>query len=117
MAHDFKTANEETVEFKTLGDEGLHGDVILTKVEHGDEFLSFPIVGDSALAYGEVTGHSHKIFGEPQDYELREDPKTKTRHLRVVNPVSLRHQEHNPVKLPPGDYRIGIQRNMIPSLN
>jgi len=34
--------------------------------------------------------------------------------LRVVNPVLLKHQEHSPIKLPPGDYKIGIQREYDP---
>lgn len=100
--------------FKDKGDEALHGDVILTYGELPGDFDSMPIVKDSCLAYGEATGHAHKIFGEPEAFELRECPKTKTRHLRVVSPVALKHQEHSPILLPPGDYRIGIQKEYDP---
>lgn len=112
-----KKFNEEGTEFAKFeknNDEALHGDVILTRCSFDKQFNSMETVEDSCLAYGEMTGHSHKIFGNPEDYELKECPKTKTRHLRVINPVTLKHQEHSPIVLPPGDYRIGIQREYDP---
>lgn len=109
----FKTENTVTeVKFKKIGDEGLHGDVIISKIDMTSEFGEWPIVKDHCLAYGEATGHAHKLFDG--EFELREDPKTKTRHLRVVKECFLRHQEHNPVAIPPGEYRIGIQREYDP---
>lgn len=110
----FNEHGNTVAKFESQGDEGLHGDVILTKAEFGSEFESMTIIPDSCLAYGEATGHAHKIFGNPEDFSVRECPKTKTRHLRVVNPVALKHQEHDKVILPPGDYRIGIQREYDP---
>jgi hypothetical protein len=92
------------------GDIALHGDVIVIRGTNPEDFSSFPIVQDSCIAYGESTGHMHKIFGEPGDFELRENPKTKERHLKVVRPVMLKHQEHSPIELPPGEYRTGIQQ-------
>jgi hypothetical protein len=113
-----KAFNQEGVEqavFAKVGDQGLHGDVILTKSKFGADFNQMVEVKDSCLAYGEATGHSHKIFGDPADYILRECPKTKERHLRVVGGmVALKHQEHSPVILPPGDYKIGIQKEYDP---
>jgi len=104
----------QKVTYSKLGEEGLHGDVIITSTELPGDFGAMPVVEDACLAYGEATGHAHKIFGEPGDFELRECPKTKVRHLKVVNPVALKHQEHNPIILPPGDYKIGIQREYDP---
>jgi hypothetical protein len=110
----FNEKNKTKAVFKKINDEGLHGDVIITFTNLPNDFDSMPIVKDSCLAYGEATGHAHKIFGDPEDFELRECPKTKTRHLKVVRDVCLKHQEHNPVILPPGAYRIGIQREYDP---
>ncbi len=110
----FNEHGTQEAKFKEMGDEALHGDVILTATSLPEDFESMPKVEDSCLAYGEATGHMHKIFGEEGQYDLRECPKTKTRHLRVVTPVSLMHQEHSPIILPPGDYRIGIQREYDP---
>lgn len=97
------------------GEYALHGDVILFMEESipGD-FEDMKKLDDGVLALGEATLHMHKIIGEPDHYDLRECPKTKTRHLRVVEPVMLKHQEHSPFILPPGDYKIGIQREYDP---
>lgn len=92
----------------------LHGDVILKFEPLPEDFSSMAEVKDNCLAYGELTNHMHAIIGEPEHFELRECPKTKMRHLRVVEPVLLRHQEHEQIKLPPGDYRIDIQREYDP---
>lgn len=99
---------------KALGDRDylLHGDVIVLRDKIPSDFESWPMVEDSCLAYGEATGHAHKIFGG--DFDLRENPKTKGRHLRVVKECYLRHQEHREISIPPGDYRIGIQREYDP---
>jgi hypothetical protein len=110
----FNEHGNTTAVFKKMGDEGLHGDVILTKSKFGADFETMPIIADACLAYGEATGHAHRIFGNDGDFDLRECPKTKIRHLRVVAPVALKHQEHDKVILPPGDYRIGIQREYDP---
>lgn len=110
----FNEHGTQKAKFKQIGDEALHGDVVLTLGVAPSDFELMPKVVDSCLAYGEATGHAHKIFGEPEHYDLRECPKTKTRHLRVVEPVLLKHQEHSPFILPPGDYRIGIQREYDP---
>lgn len=96
------------------GDYALHGDVILNFQSLPEDFDSMPEVKDQCLAYGEATGHMHKIIGEPHQFLLKECQKTKTRHLRVVEPVLLKHQEHEQIKLPPGDYRIDIQREYDP---
>lgn len=71
--------------------------------------------GRLVLAYGEVTGHAHAICeeavvaGDVEAYE--KDGKT---YLRVVNPVSVGHEEHGKVNLPVGDYEIIHQREYHP---
>lgn len=81
------------------------GDVIL-------EPVSFPDVLDTiktnVLQEGEHTGHAHRLFGD--GFTVFEEPKSKTKYLRVVKPVALRHEEHKEVKIPPGDYKIGLVR-------
>lgn len=96
------------------GSYALHGDVILRLESLPDDFASMEKVEDNCLAYGELTGHAHAIVGEPHQFQLRECRETKMRHLRVVEPVLLKHQEHEQIKLPPGDYRIDIQREYDP---
>lgn len=108
----FNEIGTQQAKFKKIGDEALHGDVIISADEIPSDFDSFPVVRDNCLAYGEATGHMHKIVSG--DFELRENPKTKIKHLRVVSPASLKHQEHSPIVIPPGTYRIGIQREYDP---
>lgn len=67
--------------------------------------------GRIILAYGEATGHAHAIA----------DPETEilevagTRYLRVGSKgASLRHEEHGPIELPEGSYRVVIQREYSP---
>lgn len=107
--HGTKKAN-----FKKHGQEGLHGDVILTLGKKPKGFDDMPVIEDDCLAYGEATGHAHKIFGEPGSFSVRECKDTKTRHLHVVSEVMLKHQEHSPAIIPAGFYRIGIQREYDP---
>lgn len=83
-----------TVDMKP-GEIGHHGDVVLFCLsELPDGFSDWPTVKDDCLAYGEATGHAHKLFG---DFELRENPKTKERvFITKGNVVYLKHQEHHP---------------------
>lgn len=108
----FNEHGTKKAKFEQIGDECLHGDVIVTRTDLPNDFDSMPIVKDACLAYGEITGHVHKLVSG--DFELREDPKTKTRHLKVVTESFLKHQEHAPIVIPPGTYRIGIQREYDP---
>lgn len=110
----FNELGTQTAKFKKSGDEALHGDVIITSDILPPGFEDMETVKDACLAYGEATGHCHQIFGDSGTFELREDPKTKMRHLRVLEPVTLKHQEHSPIVLPPGGYRIGIQKEYDP---
>lgn len=123
----FNEQNPQTPELK-VGDYGFHGDVAIERVEAvPDNFAELPVEPKGALAYGEVTGHCHKLVGEEgKDYMLRYEPNKGTNmvqgatasgnvlHLRVLRPTALKHQEHGPVILPPGDYRIGFQTEYDP---
>lgn len=110
----FNEHGGQTANFKKLGDEALHGDVIVTSSLLPPDFDDMPKVKDSCLAYGEMTGHVHMVVGDRRAFDLRECPKTKVRHLRVVQPVALKHQEHERIILPPGEYKIGIQKEYDP---
>lgn len=111
-----KPFNEENPQLNNNmaeGDYAFHGDVVLyCESKLPDDFESMPKVEDSALAYGEATGHIHKLVSG--DFDLRECPKTKVKHLKVVKPTMLKHQEHRPIEINPGVYRIGIQREYDP---
>ena len=68
--------------------------------------------GRIVLAYGEATGHAHAIADA--DAELIE-LETGERFLVTARGVSLRHEEHEAVELPPGSYRVVRQREYVPA--
>ena len=113
MLKPFNEHGGKEFEYKQ-GEIALHGDVILRLESLPENFPAMDKVKDDCLAYGELTGHAHQIIGEPEAFNLRVDPATKQRYLRVLKPVLLKHQEHEKLKLPPGDYRIDIQREYDP---
>ena len=64
------------------------------------------------LAYGEVTGHAHRV----EDLTRAEVLEVgKGLYLRVAEDgVRIVHEEHAPVSLPAGNYEIEIQREYTP---
>jgi len=63
------------------------------------------------FAEGEVTGHHHSCVADGVD--LYEDDNG-TLWCSVYKETTVTHQEHNPVTLSPGTYRIGIVREVDP---
>lgn len=59
------------------------------------------VLKDKILAYGEVTGHTHR-FLEPKNIDRYEDAGKTYLRVRVATP--LVHEEHNTLIIPVGDY-------------
>lgn len=76
--------------------------------------------GRIILAHGEITGHSHEVFTDQADTVTIEEITDGTdtlrgaRLLRVKGKATLRHQEHAPVELAKGTYRVVRQREYSP---
>lgn len=75
---------------------------------------------DGAVAYGEVTGHSHKL-AVLESAEVLEIGDGLFVHVGENGNVSIEgnvatfvHEEHGPITLPAGDYRVTIQREYLP---
>lgn len=68
--------------------------------------------GRVVFAEGEVTGHHHSV-GLEEGVALFED-ESGTRWATVKKTATVRHQEHGPVTLTPGTYKIGIVREVDP---
>ena len=66
------------------------------------------------LAEGEVTGHTHSVAAEDATVLLLELDNEMEMYLRVHTATEVTHQEHGPITLAPGDYRIGRQREYSP---
>lgn len=79
------------------------GDVLLIEIDKLPKNVKK--LNHRTLAYGEVTGHSHRAV----DGELYED-ETKNLFLQVAFPTEIIHEEHRPIELPAGNYAVIRQR-------
>ena len=91
-----------------------HGDVYLVKVEElpkNARAQPTPEPGQAILAYGEVTGHAHRI----------KDPTAKlwldgtNTYLTVDQVAQLTHEEHHTIILEPGVYQVIHQVEYLPA--
>ena len=96
---------------KEAGTMWRHGDVLIAPIE--------AIPGNATrlthtvLARGEITGHSHRIL-ERTAAELWE--LGGSLYLTVTaDRATVVHQEHKPITLPRGSYRVWIQREYTPA--
>ena len=100
------------------------GDILIERVDDAlvqarcirsvnDEFV--------ILAQGKATGHHHRLFGSIMLYRddtlAREIPAgLYVAHLLVEGPAArLEHEEHAPIALEPGTYRVRRQRQLEPT--
>ena len=110
------------------------GDVVMFQVDKatfdkntraGDEYKHKYQGGEMAnatLAFGEVTGHAHRVnmneMAQNAGVTLsmgynREAGRDVPDGFCVENAtVTLKHEEHNPVDIPPGYYLVRIVREM-----
>ena len=88
------------------------------QIRHGDVWIESAPLPKAArakdgtvLAYGEVTGHAHRLLMDGLLYEAEDG----TTYIRVPEQgVTLTHEEHGPVTIPAGDYLVRIQREYDP---
>ncbi len=95
------------------------GDVLLieVKVIPKDAFEQ-PIVGhELVLAYGEATGHRHRVeFLDKSDGVKLYHASGGERYLHVAGvTLDLLHEEHETVKVPPGKYLIPSRFEYTPA--
>ncbi len=87
-----------------------HGDVLIAAID------ALPATAQrkpgTVLAHGEITGHSHR-FQDANTIELWEHKGLL--FVTVVAPsATLVHEEHRPITLPRGVYRVWMQREYTP---
>ena len=83
-----------------------HGDLLIRRVE------SIPTTAkptnDAILAYGEVTGHKHRLVG--QQVQVFQDEKTQIKYFQLGQQAELVHEEHKPIQLEEGTYMVVQER-------
>jgi hypothetical protein len=89
------------------------GDVLIEKVDSYEvaEIVQ-PVDGRIILAHGEATGHHHSLpCADVADASIDE---TGAIFLRAIRETVVTHQEHAPITLEPGSYRVTRQREYHP---
>ncbi len=66
----------------------------------------------TVLAYGEITGHSHRV-DNPHSAEAWEHGGVLFLKVTADN-ATIIHEEHHPITLPRGLYRVWMQREYTP---
>ncbi len=90
------------------------GDVLLLAVEGLPEGAAPERrSGRIVLAEGEATGHAHAI-AEPDARAFTHDGQ---RYLLTKSIAQLVHEEHAPIEVPPGTWRVVIQREYAPPVS
>ena len=69
--------------------------------------------GGTVIAHGELTGHSHRL-ADPSGAQLYHGSSEAELYLRASAAVSIVHDEHGPIDLPAGSYRLWRQREYTP---
>ena len=88
-----------------------HGDVLIDEIEALPEgAVKRP---NLVLAYGEITGHSHRIE-DAATAELWESGEGLLFLKVIASQTTIIHEEHNPITLPQGIYRVWYQREYTP---
>lgn len=88
-----------------------HGDVIIVRGESaapGGEACP-----GKELAFGEVTGHAHRITKGRADV-LKVANAVAQRLVNVARAATLDHEEHTAQQIPKGTYRSGVQAQWTP---
>jgi hypothetical protein len=100
------------------------GDILVERVDDAPvsgQILNAPDAVAVVVAEGELTGHHHKVLGcvtlYRDDALARDIPDNLyIGHLQVAGPgARLEHDEHAPITLTPGTYRVRRQRHLEPS--
>lgn len=86
------------------------GDVLIEQIAEIPSSAK-KVKGRVILAEGEATGHAHEI---DQDAAEAWKSESETVAVRVKKPSAVKHQEHAPIHLNRGNYRVTRQREYSP---
>lgn len=105
----FPTIPERTQPMETIY---RQGDVLIRRISGMPAQKAAPRA-NGILAYGEITGHAHKVedLTRAEVLEVGEGL-----YMRVCEEgVRIVHEEHAPITLPGGNYEIEIQKEYTPA--
>ena|SRR3990167_6405558 len=70
-------------------------------------------VDDNILAHGEATGHAHRVVQDP-NVLVRSLAGIMYVHALDRGEAQIVHEEHAPITLPPGNWKVIRQREYTP---
>ena len=82
------------------------GDVLLEGIDSLDGFEKVQDGAGIVLAEGETTGHMHRVRERAELYR----DKTGQFYLSTTGPTTIVHEEHRPITVPGGFFKVGIVR-------
>ena len=88
------------------------GDILLVRVDRVPGKVKR--LATNIVAYGEVTGHAHKVEVDAGDVVLVEDEEGNMFVSVKGGNAQLKHDEHAPITLEQGDYKVVRQREYEP---
>ena len=88
-----------------------HGDVNIQRVEELPKGFNFNTKHNKILAYGEATGHNHKILPKTKNdkVEIYENAQGEL-VVKINGTAVVTHQEHKTIEVPTGIYKINRER-------
>ena len=85
-----------------------HGDISFHSIKKLPDNLKK--TNNPILAYGEATGHHHKLVKEYEaQFDVLED-NVGNKYLQINSPTQLTHQEHKTITIEKGMYFISNER-------
>ena len=86
-----------------------HGDVLIQETDEIPKKAKK--VKGNILVEGEVTGHAHRL-DPPGAFQILETPEFI--YIDVTEETNVVHEEHAPITLQKGKYKVWVQREYTP---
>jgi hypothetical protein len=87
-----------------------HGDLLIVKVDTIPAGLKLT---NNVLAYGETTGHKHRLTGQVEVFDNTDHRlmgTVPTKYFQALEPQELVHEEHKPIHIEEGMYAVIHER-------
>ncbi len=86
-----------------------HGDCLLTRVDALPNGTSIQHKGEHILAYGEITGHAHRLHVKSPD-NMKVIQVNGDTYICLMEMGTLTHEEHKQLEIVPAIYKLSFER-------
>jgi hypothetical protein len=96
---------------KKISGQYRQGDILIEAIDQVPDQALKQMRGEPIiLAYGEVTGHDHRLIADKADWWKLGDEQ----FIEPAAPATIRHQEHGPISIEERPHRVIRQREYSP---